>query len=76
MCGEEKTEQTSVEEAMTENNRKCDANRRSHGCLTQELMMAFDPELSKINKKNHENKKQTDFTGLLQQINSEFSDGQ
>lgn len=28
--------------------------------------MTFDPELSKINKnKNHENKKQKNFTGLL-----------
>lgn len=33
--------------------------------LTQELMMTFDPELSKINKnKNYENKKQNDFTEL------------
>lgn len=36
--------------------------------------MAFDPELSKINKnKNHENKKQKDFTGLF---TAEFNDGQ
>lgn len=51
---------------MTENNKKCEANWSSRGCLTQELMMAFDPELSKINKKkNHENKKQNDFTWLF-----------
>lgn len=50
---------------MTEHNRKGEANRRSRGCLTQERMMTFDPELSKINKnKNHENKKQNYFTGI------------